>query len=121
MYNTIDKNTLANDIVDMMSTVDSGQEFNRDTIHLFCSPLFYKAMVALFDKGIKTVSCGSGREKGILAGITCEFSSLSEHNKALAKDLIFEPNRFRIGVELTSNITFGDFEKALLDKVNVFE
>jgi len=114
-------NMLAAELVDLTSDVSPGQEFNRESLHLFCSPLFLKAMYALYDKNIQTISCGSGKERGILPGITCGYDTLSEKNKAIAKDMIISPNHFRIGTEITENTTFLDFEGKLMKIVDKFE
>jgi len=114
-------NTLANNLVDFTAHVDSGQVFSRDTIPLFCSPLFVKAMQNLMDKNIITSSCGSGKERGILPGITCKFDdSLSPKNKILAEQLKISPTEFRIGAIINDTTTFAEFETALQDIVNQF-
>ena len=115
------QNTLAAELVDLTSNVSSGQEFKRDTLHLFCSPLFLKAMYALYDKNIQTISCGSGKERGILPGITCSYDTLSEKNNVIAKDMIISTNQFRIGTEITEKTTFAEFENRLLEIVNKFD
>lgn len=119
---TYNPNTLASELVDFTATTPSNQEFNRDSIHLFCSPLFVKAMQMLFDKNIKTISCGSGRERGILPGITCDYPSLSNENKEIAKDLdlIISPTEFRIGAKIEEHTTFAEFEHELLKIVDTF-
>jgi len=114
-------NTLASKLVDFTAHVDSGQVFSRDTIPLFCSPLFVKAMQSLMDKNIATTSCGSGKERGILPGITCKFDdSLSPQNKIIAENLKVSPTEFRIGAIINDTTTFIQFETALLDIVNKF-
>ncbi|MCL2229171.1 MAG: hypothetical protein FWC00_05090, partial [Firmicutes bacterium] len=70
MQTKIDPNTLAVDLLDFNADIAGNQKFGRDTIHLFCSPLFVETMRLLFDKNIATTSCGSGKERGILPGIT---------------------------------------------------
>ena len=108
------KNTLASDLVDFTSNIDSGQEFNRDTLHLFCSPLFLQAMYMLYDKNIQTISCGSGKERGILPGITCNFDTLSSENKELVKHLVISPGQFRIGAPIGNDTTFAEFEANIM-------
>jgi len=115
------ENTLAKDLVDFTSNIDSNQKFGRDTIHLFCSPLFVKAMQQLFDKNIQTISCGSGKERGILPGITCNFDTLSKENKIIATPLIISEGQFRIGASILENTTFAEFENAILKIVNTFK
>jgi len=112
---------LAADYVDFTASVPSGQKFGRDTIHLFCSPIFVRAMEMLFDKNIKTISCGSGKERGILPGITCDYVGLSENNKAIAKSMLISPTEFRIGVAIDKNTTVAEFEKNILGIVNKFD
>ena len=107
-------NTLASELVDFTSDISPNQEFNRGTLHLFCSPLFLQTMYALYDKNIQTLSCGSGRERGILPGITCNYHTLSDENKALVKDLIISPGEFRIGAKIDADTTFAQFESRLL-------
>ena len=113
-------NTLASELIDFNANIDSGQTFGRDTIHLFCSPLFVRAMQVLFDKNIKTISCGSGRERNILPGITCDYQSLSKENKAIAKNLLISPTEFRIGAKIDDTTTLAMFERGLLKIVNTF-
>ncbi|MCL2369649.1 MAG: hypothetical protein FWC80_00235 [Firmicutes bacterium] len=115
------QNTPASELIDFTSNIGSGQEFNRDTLHLFCSPLFLKAMYELYDKNIQTISCGSGKERGILPGITCNYDTLSDENKKLAKNLIISEGQFRIGAEITKDTTFAEFESKLLDIVDIFK
>ena len=107
-------NTLASDLLVFNADIASGQKFGRDTIHLFCSPLFVRTMQALFDKNIATTSCGSGKERGILPGITGDFNALSPANKAIAKDMLISPTEFRIGAPITPTTTFTEFETELL-------
>ncbi|MCL2256575.1 MAG: hypothetical protein FWC11_07015 [Firmicutes bacterium] len=120
MKQQFNKNTPAIELVDFKSNIDSNQEFSRETMHLFCSPLFLEAMKVLFDKNIQTMSCGSGKERGILAGITGNFESLSEENKEIAKDMLISKKEFRIGVELKDDTTFGEFEEKILEIANSF-
>ena len=117
----MDKNTKAEELIDFKSNIDSGQEFGRDTIHLFCSPLFVRAMQVLYDKNIKTISCGSGKERGILPGITCDYDALSDENKEIAKNLIISPGQFRIGAGIKEDTTFAEFERQLLDIIEKFK
>jgi len=121
MNKTYNKNTLAKDLVDITRDVDSNQEFNRETIHLFCSPLFLESMKSLYDKNIQTISCGSGKERGILPGITCSYNTLSDENKVIAKTFLITPNEFRIGSEISDNTTFEEFEEKLLRIVEGFK
>ncbi|MCL2521386.1 MAG: hypothetical protein FWE36_00835 [Erysipelotrichales bacterium] len=115
------KTTLAKDLVDITRDVDSNQEFNRETIHLFCSPLFLEPMKNLYDKNIQTISCGSGKERGILPGITCNYESLSAENKLIAKNLLISEKEFRIGTEINDNTTFKEFEEKLLMVIEIFK
>jgi len=121
MNKTYNKNTLAKGLVDITRDVDSNQEFNRETIHLFCSPLFLESMKSLYDKNIQTISCGSGKERGILPGITCSYNTLSAENKLIAKAFLITPNEFRIGSEISDNTTFEEFEEKLLRIVEGFK
>ena len=121
MKNTFDPNTLASGLVDLTCDISPGQEFNRDTIHLFCSPLFLNAMRALYDKNIRTISCGSGKERGIAPGITCDFNSLTPENQALVKHLIISPGQFRIGANIEADTTFAEFEKQLMKTVDILK
>jgi len=118
LYNS---NLPAFEFVDLKSDISPNQEFNRDTLHLFCSPLFLKAMCALYDKNIQTISCGSGKERGILPGITCNYDTLSNRNKVIANDMIISPSQFRIGVEILKNTTFAEFENRLMAIIDKFE
>jgi len=115
MKTQYDPNTLAAGLVDFAAHVDAGQKFNRDTMHLFCSPLFLRAMYMLYDKNIRTLSCGSGKERGILPGITCDYLSLTDENKKLADALMISPIEFRIGAEIKADTTLEQFEQALLE------
>ncbi|MCL2848006.1 MAG: hypothetical protein FWE13_04570 [Firmicutes bacterium] len=115
------KDTLASELVDYKSDNPSGLEFSKKNLHHFCSPLFLKAMYVLFDKNIQTISCGSGKERGILPGITCNFDTLTEENKSIAKDLIISESQFRIGSPIDSNTTLEQFEKALMEIVDKFK
>jgi len=112
-----DPNTLASQLVDFTADIDSGQEFSFDTMHLFCSPLFLRSMRLLYDMGIKTISCGSGKERGILPGITCDFDSLCEENKVIAKEWVISEKEFRIGVPIKENTTFAEFDEKLVELV----
>ena len=122
MENIITKDTLAKDIVNLVADVPAGQQFGRDTLHLFVSPLFLKPMEALFDKNIATTSCGSGKERGILAGITCKLdNSLSPKNKELAQTLKISDTEFRIGSAIEPTTTKQQFEETLMAIVGRFE
>ena len=116
----IEKSTLAKDLVDFTATTASGQKFGRDTLHHFCSPLFLDAMYILFDKNVATTSCGSGRERGILPGITGEFDKLSDKNKQIATPLMISDNEFRLGVEITDTTTYGEFTQKIVALANKF-
>ena len=115
---TIDKSTLAINLLDFNSSIASGQKFSRETLHLFCSPLFLEAMYALFDKNIQTVSCGSGKERNILPGITGNYETLTIENKEVVKELMISPTEFRIGAEISDTTTFFEFESKLLEIIN---
>ncbi|MCL2861827.1 MAG: hypothetical protein FWE22_05405 [Firmicutes bacterium] len=121
MKQQFDKNMLAMELVDFKSDIDSNQEFSYDTMHLFCSPLFLEAMKLLYDKNIQTMSCGSGKERGILPGITCNYLMLSDENKEIAKDMLISPHEFRIGAAIKDNTTFSEFEEKLLKIVQLFK
>jgi len=114
-------NTPALELVDLTSDVGSNQEFNRETLHLFCSPLFLKAMYGLYDKNIQTISCGSGKEKGILPGITCCYDTLSPKNKKIAKDMKISEEQFRIGAAIAQSMTIAEFENSIAEIVNRFQ
>ena len=120
MTKVFDHRTPAADLVDFESGNASGLEFGRDTVHLFCSPLFVEAMKTLMDKNIKTISCGSGRERGILPGITGDYDSLNDNNKELAKDMLISPKEFRIGVAIEVSTTLGEYEDKILKIANRF-
>jgi len=117
----INKNTLAKDLVDFAANIESGQEFSKDTLHLFCSPLFVRAMENLFDKNIVTTSCGSGRERNILPGITGLCDKLSDENKVIAKDMLISSTEFRIGAEIKDTTTAIEFENSLVKIVDKFK
>ena len=114
------KDVLASKLIDFKASIASGQEFNRENIHLFCSPLFVKTMTTLYDKNIQTTSCGSGKERGILPGITCNFESLSDENKKIAERLLISPSEFRIGSKIDESTTFAQFEKAISEIAETF-
>lgn len=118
---TLDKNALASTLIDFNATHASGQEFGKDTLHLFVSPLFIKPMQMLFDKNIKTTSCGSGKERGILPGITGKLEFLSSENKAVASSLMISDTEFRIGSEIGDKTTFSEFESKLVAIVELFK
>ena len=115
------KDTLAIELVDYKSDNPSGLEFSKENLHHFCSPLFLKAMYALFDKNIQTISCGSGKERGILPGITCNFDTLTDENKVLAKDLLISEGQFRIGSPIDSSTILEQFENALMGIIDKFK
>ncbi|MCL2229061.1 MAG: hypothetical protein FWC00_04515, partial [Firmicutes bacterium] len=70
---------------------------------------------------IATTSCGSGKERGILPGITGLVEKLSSENKVIAKDIMISPTEFRIGAEITDKTTFAEFEGKLLLIANRFQ
>ena len=111
---------LASELVEFTATTAGGQKFGRDTLHHFCSPIFLNAMYVLFDKNIQTTSCGSGKERGILPGITGLYEKLSPSNKIIAKPLLISPTEFRIGAKIESHTTFAQFESELLKIVSTF-
>jgi len=117
----MNKDAFAKDLLHFKSTIDSGQKFGRDTIHLFCSPLFVDTMKALFDKNIETMSCGSGAERNILPGITCNFESLSDENKKLTTHLKISPTEIRIGAPIHPTTTFKEFEAELLKVIGILK
>jgi len=120
-FNTqTDKSILASCLVDFNADIESDQKFGKDTLHLFCSPLFVKAMHILFDKNIATISCGSGKERGILPGITGFYDKLSDKNKAIAKNMLISNTEFRIGAEIKDDTSFGEFETNLVAIANKF-
>jgi len=119
--NKFDPGSLASDLVDYAASVDGGQKFGKDTLHLFCAPVFVKAMCALFEKNIATTSCGSGKERNILPGITGLYALLSDKNKEVAKDMLISDTEFRIGARIETATTFAEFETKLLEKVNFFK
>jgi len=111
----------ASDLIDFKANIAEGQKLEHNTIALFCSPLFVEAMKVLMDKNIFTLSCGSGKERGILPGITGDFSKLSYENKAIANSMMISEFEFRIGYRIIDKITtFAEFEDKLLEVVNKF-
>jgi len=122
MNTNLDKKIVfASDIVDFSADIASNQEFGIDTLHLFCSPLFIETMKVLMLKGISTLSCGSGKERGILAGITCDYTKLSDENKKTALPLKISDTECRIGYPIVDEVTtFLEFEEGLLKIANTF-
>ncbi|MCL2556238.1 MAG: hypothetical protein FWE03_04385 [Firmicutes bacterium] len=122
MNNLNKQQIFASDIIDFKAEIDSNQTFGIDTLHLFCSPLFIDTMKVLMDKGIYTLSCGSGKERNILPGITCNYDKLSKANKKIAKDLLISDYEFRIGHPIIDGVTtFLEFETALLKIIKQFQ
>jgi len=111
---TFDKNIKASELVDFKAEMASNLKFSRENLHHFCSPLFVEAMKVLFDKNITTLSCGSGKERGILPGITGDFNALSDENKVIAKDMMISNSEFRLDVKILDTTTFAEFEDELL-------
>ena len=114
------KDTLALELVNVTSDNPSGLEFSKETMHHFVAPVFLKAMYALWDKNIPTLSCGSGKERNILPGITGDFNKLSEQNKEVAKTMMISDFEYRIGTEMNCYTTLECFEDALMDIVDKF-
>ena len=100
---------LAINLVDFTASMASNQEFSKENLSLFVSPLFVRSMEILMDKNIATVSCGSGKERNILPGITGLYEKLSPENKELLKDNRISDTEWRIGVPITDGTTFGEF------------
>jgi len=113
-----DKTILASTIINVNQENPSGITFGRDTLSYFVSPLFIKPMEKLFDLNIPTLSCGSGKERNILPGITGDINKLSEANRLIVKDLMISDFEYRLGTEITETTTFAEFESALLMLVN---
>jgi hypothetical protein len=114
-------NQKAVELIDHMASIAGSLELTRDNIHLFVSPLFVEAMIQLMDKNIKTLSCGSGKERGILPGITGDYRALSAENKEIVKDWMISDFEFRIGSPIDDNTTAVEFEAALVKQVKLLK
>ena len=110
-------NRLAKDLVDFTASMASNQEFSKENLALFVSPLFVDSMKILMDKNIATTSCGSGKERGILPGITGLYEKLSSENKELLRDNRISETEWRIGVPITDRTTFGEFNDEMVSFV----
>ena len=112
------KQILAKDLINVNIGNPNNLAFTKENLNFFVSPLFIEPMKLLMDKNIKTISCGSGVEKNIVPGITCDFNSLNEYNKIIAKKWLFEKNLFRIGYQIIDTTTFFEFENNLIKLIN---
>jgi len=110
-------NQLALNLVDFTASMASNQAFSKENLALFVSPLFVASMEILMDKNIATTSCGSGKERNILPGITGLYEKLSLENKELLKDNRISDTEWRIGVEITDTTTFSEFNAKLVELV----
>ena len=109
---------LAKDLIDFNFNNQSGLEFGYDTVHLFVSPLFVEPIKQLMQKKIKSISCGSGKERYILPGITCEYDSLNDENKEIVKTLLISKTEFRIGCPIFDDTTSEEFTNNLIKTIN---
>ena len=107
-------NRLAIDLVDFTASIASNQQFSKETLALFVSPLFVESMEILMDKNIATTSCGSGKERNILPGITGLYEKLSPENKELLEDNRISDTEWRIGVPINDRTTFGEFNAGMV-------
>ena len=117
MEQTNYNNLLAVDLVDFTASMASNQEFSKENLALFVSPLFVDAMKILMDKNIATTSCGSGKERNILPGITGLYEKLSSENKELLKDNRISETEWRIGVPISEGTTFEEFNDGMVGLV----
>ena len=107
-------NQLAKNLIDFTASTPSNQTFSKENLALFVSPLFVESMEILMDKNIATTSCGSGKERNILPGITGLYEKLSPENKALLQGNRISDTEWRIGVPITDTTTFREFNTELV-------
>ena len=110
-------NQLAKNLVDFTASTPSNQTFSKENLALFVSPLFVESMEILMDKNIATTSCGSGKERNILPGITGLYEKLSLENKELLKSSRISDTEWRIGAPITDTTTFSEFNSELVQRV----
>ena len=111
-------NQLAKILIDFTASMLSNQTFSKENLALFVSPLFVESMEILMDKNIATTSCGSGKERNILPGITGLYSTLSPENRELLKNSRISDTEWRIGVQITDTTTFSEFNTELVELVS---
>jgi len=101
------------DLVDFTAAQASNQSFSKENLALFVSPLFVEAIEILMDKNIATTSCGSGKERNILPGITGLYEKLSAENQDLLKNNSISDTEWRIGVPINDDTSFEEYNAEL--------